>query len=170
MAEVQAEKPYGEEIEKGDEDVLKGQNEHRIDIVFSVKQSSQLLRAKPGVGRADCELEKVEDDEAKNDQAGENHGAGRNGGSYVIFIDVALPFGCAIFDRQLDRRCDVKTQTGEEKNPDQQQRDRHAVEELCICIDPLWAEKYLQISDHMADHVANQDEPSECDEPLLTDR
>src|SRR3954463_5022156 len=106
VAEVEREEKHPEDIEAGDEIILKAVDHHRVDIVAI--QGIGFEEEEARIGHADGEVGEVIKDEREQDQPAERHRARGERRLDVLLLFVTNRTRPAVLDREADRVKNVK--------------------------------------------------------------
>ena len=114
-----------EDVERGDVDVLKAVNHHRVDVVMT--ERVRFEQSKPSISHAHSEMGEVIDDEREHDQPAHEHVARCERSFHIRVIDVRLGPGAAIVYCQPDRDINVNDHGDEQEDAhDPEQRSKIA--------------------------------------------
>ena|ERR1700682_6505660 len=168
MAQVQKKQEQPEHIKGGDDIILETVNHHRVNIV--TVERIEFEQRKTGIGFAEGEMGKVISDEHQHDQSAYNHVTRRESRFDVFLVAVRLGTRAAISDGKTDRHVDVDDDGDEQKDANCPEQRSKGAEMLGISVDPIGAEKDLEIAEQMSDDEKNEDDAGNGDDHFLADR
>src|ERR1043166_2904313 len=168
VTQMEGEQKPSQDIERGDEDVLKAVDHHGINVV--AVERIRLEQEEPGVGDADREVRKVIENKGENDQTAQRHGTRSESRFHVVFAFVTRRPRPAIFDGQTDRVEDVEKDVREEKDSNGPEDRAELAQMFRVTIHPVGSEKDLQIPEKMSDHERDQDDASHRHNHFFADR
>lgn len=74
MAEVQGEKPHGEEVETGNHGVLETHDDHLVNVAYGGELPALSSEFEARVGDAEGVVKEMVDDEGQNSEPAVDHG------------------------------------------------------------------------------------------------
>ena len=129
-----------------------------------------------GVDEEECVVGEVKDDKAEDVAAAPHHGLGAAFGLDAGFVLVAVAFGRAVFEGELDGGDDVGGDGEEECDAGEPDEFAEVFEEFGVGIDlrgvggVAGAEEDLEITNEMGDDEADHDEAGDGDDGFFTNR
>ena len=148
--------------------ILKAVNHHGIDVVMAERIS--LKQAKATVGYSHSEMGKMVNDKRQHNQTAHDHVTGCERRLDVSSVDVWLGPGAAILNREQDREVNVKKNCDEEKCSNQPKQRAEIAQMFRVTVDPIRADKNLQIAQEMSNHKKNQNDAGDRDDNFFSNR
>lgn len=164
---MKGEQEHGEDVERGDDHVLKPVNHHGVNVI--TVQRVRLEQEETRIRHPHREMGKVVEDERENKETARRHRAGSKGGFDVLFFCVSNRPGAAVIDGQTNRVINVQHDRDEEENAERPEQRSKRTQMLRVAVDPVRTEKDLQVAEQMSDNESNQDQPCDRDDELLPD-
>src|SRR5438552_14694630 len=112
----------------------------------------------------------VINDKRENDKSAHHHVARSEGGFNMLLVDVGFGSSASIIDCEPDRVVNVHNDGREQKNSDYPMNRSEIAQMLRVTVDPIRAQKDLQISKQMSDDEKDQNDPGDRDDHFFSDR
>src|SRR5438094_647836 len=158
---MQRQQEQPEDVKGRHEVILKAVNHHRIDIV--VAERVRFKQIEPWVGYTNSEMRQMIDDKRQHDQAAHHHVPRCEVCLDVVPVDVCLWPGTAILNCQVDGHPDVNDDGSEQEQTNCPKQRAEVAQVLRVTIDPVGADKNLQIAKQMPDHKEDQNDARDRD-------
>src|SRR4029077_13262629 len=153
---MQRQQKQAEHVKGRHEVILKAVNHHRIDIV--VAERVRFKQTEPWVGYTNGEMSQVIDDEREHDQAAHQHVTRGEVCLNIVPVDIGLGPGSPVLNCQLDGHPDVNNDRGEQEQTNYPKQRAEVAQMLRVTIDPVGADKNLQIAKQVSDHKKDQND------------
>lgn len=168
MGQMQGEKEQSYDIKTGDVNILKTVNHHGENIIMV--ERIILQQGELRIEFARSEMQKVKNDESKDDQPAHDHVARGEARLDVIFPFVRDRTGAAILERERDGEENMQQNICQEKAADHPKEQTEIAQMLRVTVHPVGSEKDLQIPEKMSDHKCEQNDPGHRHDHFLADR
>ncbi len=169
---MQEQQKHGHDIEAGDEWIAEAEDDHSKDVMppLGVIQRGEIPAGE--VDRLDVggEMEQMEDDEGRDDEAAHEHGAGGITGGNHFVAGVGLRPGGAVFRRQFDRRPDMQEDRRQQTDAHQPEQVAQPLQECSVTIQRFRPEKHLQVAGHVPEDEEKKRQAGGGHDELLAHR
>src|SRR6266404_8506635 len=112
----------------------------------------------------------VINDKREHNQSAHHHVARGEGGFYMFLVDVGFGSRASIIVCQADGHVNVHNEGREQEYSDYPENRSEIAQMLRVTVDPIRAQKDLQISKQMSNDEKDQNDPRDRDDHFFPDR